>query len=61
MLKFNAKQLKPIMKGLDLNTSYVKVQLSKIFIISPHFRNLNTSYVKVQPNSSNIILFSSII
>ena len=54
MLKFNGKKpfdLEEIV--YNLNTSYVKVQLSSNFIPSNICFNLNTSYVKVQRSLLN--------
>ena len=49
MLKFNlATALDILAINLDLNTSYVKVQLEYISFHTRLLQNLNTSYVKVQ-------------
>ena len=50
---------------INLNTSYVKVQLSGINCILPLVGNLNTSYVKVQHKDNEkpiiILLFKYIL
>ena len=48
MLKFNLPLVEVVESLENLNTSYVKVQQKRWYLVSMLLSDLNTSYVKVQ-------------